>query len=238
VRNKQFGKLYGIGVGPGDPSMLTLKALDVLRSVDIIFEAVGKNSPHSISARIVDTISDISAEKKRLIFSMSRSHKERRKMWKANAEVVAESLRSNKNVAFITIGDPLIYSTFTYLMQEVIALIPDIKIETVPGITSFQYTAAKLNKALVEDEETLLLIPAWKEHSIDKELAKSADTVVCLKSYKSRNSIIDALQQSGKNTIIYAEKVGMDEEIITQDIEEIKSRSNKYISHIIGKNKK
>ena len=231
----KVGVFYGIGVGPGDPSMLTLKAVEVLKSVDIIFEAVGKNSTKSISATIISNIDGIKAPKEELMFSMSRSHIEREKMWNINAEKVSKVLKRGLNVAFVTIGDPLIYSTYTYLLKRVVSIIPNLDVVTIPGITSFQYSASKLNMPIVEDEESLLLIPAWRDDSVSVDLAKEVDTVVCLKSYRSRNSVINSLISSGNKHILYAERVGMDDEFISSDISDVLNREVTYLSHLIGK---
>ncbi len=233
----KYGKFIGVGVGPGDPSMLTLKAVDVLKKVDYIFEAVGKNSKESISSKIVSAIEGITAIKIPLVFSMSRSHSQRKEAWVKNALLVCDKLKDGKDVAFVTIGDPLIYSTYTYLMKEVLNIIADIKVETIPGITSFQYSASRKNMPIVEDEETLMLLPAWKEEIVNLDLVKKADTVVCLKTYRTRNAIIDILQNSGKNNLLYAQRVGLEDEKISNSLDEIKKTSVEYLSHLIGRKK-
>ncbi len=113
-------------------------------------------------------------------------------------------------------------------------LIPDLPVETVPGITSFQYSAAKTNTPLVEDLDSFLLLPTWDEERVDFELVKKVNRVVCLKSYRSRDTIIESLQEAGKEITLYAEKVGLPEETILSDVDEIKQRDKQYLSHLIA----
>ncbi len=235
---KCMGKLYGVGVGPGDPSMLTLKAVEVLQSVDVIFQAIGKNSSESISASVVNAVPQCNALREDLVFSMSRSLEERALMWQKNGKRVIQELEKGKNVAFVTIGDPLIYSTYTYLLAEVKKMLPQLSVETIPGITSFQYSASKVNQPLVEDLESFLVLPTWNEEALDHELIKKADRIVCLKSYHSRDAIIDSLEEHNKEIMLYAEKVGLPEEAILSDSNAIKKREKQYLSHIIAKAKK
>ncbi len=241
MKNK-IGIFYGVGVGPGDPELLTLKAVKVLQSVDVIFEATGKNSKSCISANIANTIQS-NAEKVRLIFSMSLDKKERSDCHRDIAETVAKSILEGKNCAFITIGDPLIYSTYIYLMREVRKIVEDenragdIEIKTVPGITSYQAAAAKLNYPLVEDQEKLCVIPAFDEESLDAiNLPKMADTLVCLKTYKTKDKIIDFLSENGySDDGIFAAKVGHEDEVLVEGLSKAKSEDKQYLSLIIAK---
>lgn len=233
MKSNRLGTFYGVGVGPGDPSMLTLKAVDVLKKVDIIFQAVGERSKESVSARIIDSIDGCCNNRKDLVFSMAKKTNDRKEMWVKNAKEVAFELKSGKSVAFVTIGDPLIYSTFIYLMREVKKIIPDINVETIPGITSFQYSASRVNMPLVEDKEIFSIVPSWDEENVDMTLVEHSDTVVFLKSYRTKNELLSQLQKRGMKSGIYAERVGLEDEKIISCFDSAQKLSNEYLSHII-----
>jgi len=152
----KLGTMYGVGVGPGDPGLLTLRAVEVLCRVQVVFAATGAHSQDCISGSVVDAVPGCQAERVTLVFSMAREMEDRRQAWSENAEKVADVLRQGKDCAFATIGDPLIYSTYTYLLRQVRELLPEVKVETIPGITSFQTVAARNNLPLVEREDVKL----------------------------------------------------------------------------------
>lgn len=233
MSDNSIGTFYGVGVGPGDPSMLTLKAVEILKSVDIIFQAVGERSKESVSAKIISSIDGCCKERKDLVFSMARKTVDRKDAWISNAKEVAAELKLGKSVAFVTIGDPLIYSTFIYLMREVEKLIPDINIETIPGITSFQYSASRKNMPLVEDKEIFSIVPSWDEDNVDMTLVDHSDTVVFLKSYRTKNELLSQLKKRGMKSGIYAERVGLEDEKIIGCFDSAQKLSNEYLSHII-----
>jgi precorrin-2/cobalt-factor-2 C20-methyltransferase len=122
-----LGRLYGIGLGPGDPALLTLRALELLKSCARVFEVGSGNGADSVSGSILDGAGIEKAKRVPLEFSMAREKAAWQAKIDANAAVVAESLRLGEDCAFASIGDPLIYSTFSYLMKAVLALLPSLK---------------------------------------------------------------------------------------------------------------
>lgn len=230
-----IGKFYGIGVGPGDPELLTLKAVKALQEADIIFEVIGPNSKTSVSGGILNSL-DLPAERHPLTFSMATDYETRHQAIEKNAQIVAESLQQGKTCAFATIGDPMVYSTYIYLRNELLTLIPELDVKTIPGVTSFQAVAAKAEIPLVEDCEKLCVIPAFSEDNIDDYQIETADTIVFLKSYRTRNKIIDFLNSKNmKYSAIYAARIGLDGEIICRDIAEISALPDEYLSMLIVK---
>ena len=231
----KIGKFYGVGVGPGDPELLTVKAVKVLKSAAVIFDVIGPNSKNSISGAILDSL-ELSAERCALIFSMARDNQTRQRTIAANAQIVEARLREGKTCVFATIGDPFIYSTYIYLRNELLNLIPELAVETVPGITSFQAAAVKADIPLVEDCERLCVIPAFSEDNINEFPIESADTLVFLKSYRTRNKIIHYLKSENiKFSAIYAARIGLEGELISKNLEEITALPDEYLSMLIVK---
>ena len=155
------GKLYGIGVGPGDTELLTLKAARILKSVPVVFTPKSSKEKESIALSIVKPVLEEREDYKRLmlvtpIFPMIEDKDELEKIWNSASEMIAQYLDSGRDVAFITLGDPSVFSTYAYVQKK---LIENYEIETVPGITSFTACAAARNKALVEQNESLTIVP-------------------------------------------------------------------------------
>ena len=146
------GKLIGIGVGPGDTELLTLKAAKILKSVPVIFSPKSSKEKESIALSIIRPIIDERNDSKKLmlvepIFPMIEDEKELERCWTSASEMIAQYLDSGRDVAFITLGDPSIFSTYSYVQKK---LKDSYEIETIPGITSFTACAAARNEALVE----------------------------------------------------------------------------------------
>lgn len=233
------GKLYGVGIGPGDPGLLTLRARDVLCSVDVVFNVAGPRSRRSISGGVVDAVEGCTARRRELIFSMAAEQSERETAWSENACLVIGEIELGNDVAFVTLGDPLIYSTFGYLRKEVLARLPQSRIEVIPGITSFQAAAALTGDALVEDREILTVIPSWDGVAPNEESLAGADTAVLLKTYKHRNRTLDLLTRSGsQRDIVYASRVGLDGQLLERNPDRVAELPPQYLSLLIAKRRK
>ena len=166
-------KLIGVGVGPGDPELITVKAVRVLREADTVFVPVmaSPDGPAAAPGRAEATIrAHIGPEKIRPVpFALNDAGgvtERRASAWRAAAGEVARALEAGaETVAFGTIGDPNVYSTFSYLAQTVRDMVRDVHIDTVPGITAMQDLAARsatvtgTATALAEGDEPLVLLP-------------------------------------------------------------------------------
>ncbi len=232
----KLGKLYGVGVGPGDPKLLTLRTVEVLRDVDVIFSVVGVNTKNSISGGLVDSVSGCTGERVPLMFSMAKKMSDREVCWQENADLIIEKLKQGKSCAFVTIGDPLLFSTYTYVLRKITAKLKKLTVETVPGITSFQAVAASQNKAMVEDKQILAVVPAWTSEVVTDQILEAADTAVFLKTYQHKDAILESLKRNNMDAdIVYAERMGLSEQMITDDISEIQARDNEYLSLMIAR---
>lgn len=180
------GKLIGIGVGPGDIELLTLKAAKVLESIPVIFSPKSAKEKESIALSIVKPLLEKRDDYKKVmivepIFPMIENKNELEKIWNSAADLVSQYLNTGRDVAFITLGDPSIFSTYSYLQKR---LVDDYEVETIPGITSFTACAAARNEALVEQNDILTVVP-----KIDKRISnviEYSDSIVLMKA--SRNS--------------------------------------------------
>jgi len=198
------GKLIGIGVGPGDTELLTLKAARVLKSVPVVFSPKSSKEKESIALSIVRPVLEERKDYKRLmlvepIFPMIEDKDELEKIWSNAAEMIAQYLDSGRDVAFITLGDTSIFSTYSYVQKK---LFGRYEIETIPGITSFTACAAARNKALVEQNDILTIVP-----KIDDRLEKVieySDSVVLMKASRNTSDLEATIEAKNRPKEIYS----------------------------------
>ena len=200
----QKGKLIVIGVGPGDTELLTLKAAKVLKSVPVVFSPKSSKEKESIALSIVRPILEERKDYKRLmrvepIFPMIEDKEELEKIWTSASELIAQYLDSGRDVAFITLGDPSIFSTYSYVQKK---LIDRYEIETIPGITSFTACAAAKNKALVEQNDILTIVPKIDDRL--EEVLEYSDSVVLMKASRNTSQLESAIEEKNRPKEIYS----------------------------------
>jgi precorrin-2/cobalt-factor-2 C20-methyltransferase len=218
--SSQPGTLYGIGVGPGDADLLTLRAVSALRAADTVIAAASPRNDRSLALDIAAPYLPSHARTLRLDFPMTCDDDALDAAWEANAQTVAAILRKGKNVAFLTLGDSLIYSTFGYLMQTLARLFPDLPVEAIPGITSFQAAAAKTRTVLCQGGENLLIISGINNLERLGQALDAADNAVILKAYKNMETIHSALAERNLHRqAILVSRLGLAGEKITQGLD-------------------
>lgn len=203
------GRLYGVGVGPGDPELLTLKGMRVLQEADVISAPVSEPHGGSMALGIVEKKGLLRGkEVLRLVFPMTRDKEVLRKSRRDAAERIMRELEKGRDVAFVTLGDPGLYSTFTYLVEE---LGEKIDIKTVPGVTSISACLAASNESLARGTEGTAILPASEAEGRLGELLEDFDSVVLLKAKRVKD-IIEELRELGAlgNALVFA-KCGSDD---------------------------
>ena len=201
---KEKGKLIGIGVGPGDTELLTLKAARILETVPVIFSPKSSKEKESIALSIVRPILEKRSDYKRLmivapIFPMIEDKDELEKVWTSASEMIAQYLDSGRDVAFITLGDSSIFSTYSNVKKK---LIGKYEIETVPGITSFTACAAAKNEALVEQNEILTIVPKIDDRL--KNVLDTSDSIVLMKASRNTTELEATIEEKNRPKEIYS----------------------------------
>ncbi len=193
----RLGRLYGVGVGPGDPDLITLKALKVIQRVPHLFVAASSKNHYSLALDIVRPHLPKDREIRRLSFPMTYDQKTLKEAWGQNAREVYAALREGEAV-FLTLGDPTLYSTFGYLIRALLQLAPDLDYEVIPAVSAAQAAAARLKISLAEGEDKLLLASAAQGGEVVRRLAAQVDTLVLYKVYRKAPDILKALEEYGR----------------------------------------
>ncbi|MDH3695878.1 MAG: precorrin-2 C(20)-methyltransferase [Nitrosopumilus sp.] len=212
-------ELIGIGVGPGDPDLLTVKAVKAIHSADIIMCPASKEDRPSIALSVVSPLIDKSKNQEivKLIFPMTKDKDVLKETWKKNAKIMAEKVLLGKNVVYLTVGDPYLYSTWIYMHKDLTENYPEMKISVIPGIVSMFTFASKVGVSIAEGAEKVAIIPSCYDLSSVKEIAKNSETMIFLKDGRYFDQVIDVLKESGfPDDSIFAigQDLGTDHEII------------------------
>lgn len=226
------GILYGVGVGPGDPELMTLKAVRMIQENEVI-AVPGADVRETVAYQIaVQAVPEL-AEKELLPIYMPMTHDKAvmEENHQKGAATMEAYLKQGKNVVFLTLGDPTVYSTYLYVHKRI--LDKGYEAEIVSGITSFCAVAARLNMGLVEMAEPLHVIPAtYKAEEMDEILALPG-TKVLMKTGKKMKEVKESIQRSNQKAVMI-ENCGMPEEKIYKSAEEIPESAG-YYSLIIVK---
>lgn len=231
------GTLYGIGVGPGDPELITLKALKVLQRVPHIFASCSSKNSYSLALNIVRCHLN-GAGIEHLPFPMTRDPQVLQEAWEKNAARVLEVLDAGSDAAFVTLGDPLTYSTFGYLLKTLKRLQPGVRVVTIPGITSYSAAAALTHTPLTEGEESFSLVSGAQGAARLREVADKSDNIVMLKTYRNFGEIYRTLEELDLlDRAVCISRCGLDGETVVENLRDLKEESMPYLSMIIIKKK-
>jgi precorrin-2/cobalt-factor-2 C20-methyltransferase len=228
------GIFYGIGVGPGDPELLTMKAVQAIKEVDIIIAPKTEKKDGSVALSIASQYLKKDVEIIYQVFPMVVKFEESTDAWEANKKEILELVRSGKKVAFLTLGDPMFYSTYIYVYR--LLEHEGIDIETIPGVPAFCAIGSKLGYPLVEGNDILSIVPATADkEKIEKVMAVS-DNVVLMKVYKNFGEMVDLLTENemSKNSVMVS-RCGLPDEEKIYDIEAEKDKKVNYLSTILAR---
>jgi len=232
------GKLYGVGLGPGDPELLTLKAKKILTKVDVIFVPKASEKKDSLARYILERALSKELRLEQLLFPMTRNKKIIRESWDKAAKKVIKVVDQGKQVAFVTIGDPFIYSTYSYLLKCVKSKRPEILIETVPGISAINLAASLMEVPLVEGNENLVVLPLPEDLDRLKEIFCKFDTTVLMKIGRRLKPLITFLKKMGlENSAFFVSRAGCPKQYIAKGVSYLSEEASGYLSILIVKNK-
>ena len=233
-RFRRTGIFYGIGVGPGDPELLTMKAIHAMEQVDVVIAPKTEKKEGSVAFSIAEPYLKKDVEIVYQVFPMVRNFSESPEAWVQNKEEILSLLRQGKSVAFLTLGDPMFYSTYIYvyrlLEQE------NVRIETIPGVPAFAAIGSRLGYPIVEGNDILSIIPATATREKMEKALEVSDNVVLMKVYHNFPEIVELLEQNhmAKHAIMVS-RCGLDDERRIDDIGAHKEEEVNYLSTILAR---
>lgn len=228
------GIFYGIGVGPGDPELLTLKAVNVIKNSNVIVAPKTEKNSDSLALNIVKPYLRADVEIVYQTFLMVRDFQKMPSRFEDNVQEILSYLREDKNVGFLTLGDPMFFSTYIYIFQRLKNC--GAEIETVAGVPAFLAIAAKIGYPLAYGNDILSIIPATAENEKISAALKTSDAAVLMKVYKNFGEIAEILSAENltENAALVS-RCGLDDEKISNDINSCKNENLNYLSTILAR---
>ncbi len=230
-----MGCLYGIGVGPGDPELLTLKALKALRKVPVLCVPQAANQRDSYALNIVKGYVRPEQEILRLPFPTDDAQGAAQ-VWREASVIVVDRLKQGQDVAFLTEGDPMLFSTFSYVLAGVRELCPEAPVIIIPGVSSVMAAAASSEVPLATHGQRLAILPAAYGLDDLSEATSNFDTVVLMKVSPNIVKTLTSLEElglTGQST--YVRRVTTDREKVIKDLTEMTDDDLDYFSLMIVK---
>lgn len=230
------GIFYGIGVGPGDPELLTVKAINIMKEVDIIIAPKTEKKDGSVALSIARPYLKKDIKIVYQVFPMVVKFEESTEAWEANKNEILALLKAGKKIAFLTLGDPMFYSTYIYVYR--LLEHEGFPIETIPGIPAFCAIGSKLGYPLVEGNDILSVIPATADPEKIKKVMAVTDNVVLMKVYKNFSSIVDTLVENEMiDNAVMLSRCGLPDEVRINDLVGEKNKKVNYLSTILARRK-
>ena len=237
---KTYGKLIGASLGPGDPELITRRSWAVLQSGARWLYPVKKAEETSYALSIVERGGlPVPADAEELVFPMTRDAAILLKAWANAAKRTVELLAEGRDLVFLVEGDASTFATFGHLARVVRELVPEIEVETIPGVSSFAAAAASSGVSLAEEDETLAIIPAAYGVAVIDHMLDEFDTLVLLKVKPMLDEVLELLTQRGLlATTCFIEKVGSPDERIVRDVASLQGEKVNYLSLMLVQNPK
>ena len=237
---KTYGKLIGASLGPGDPELITRRSWAILQSDARWLYPVKKAEETSYALSIVERGGlPVPADAEELVFPMTRDAAILLKAWTNAAKRTVDLLAEGRDLVFLVEGDASTFATFGHLARVVRELVPEIEVETIPGVSSFAAAAASAGVPLAEEDETLAIIPAAYGVAVIDHMLDEFDTLVLLKVKPMLDEVLELLTQRGLlATTCFIEKVGSPDERIVRDVASLQGEKVNYLSLMLVQNPK
>ena len=240
--------LTAVGLGPGDPELVTIKGLRAIEAASVIFVPRSRDGDASLALRIARPWLDPARQQiVELGLPMTRDPDLLAPAWRAAADRIADELQAvgcgaghKARGAYLLLGDPLLYGTFIYLWGELAARYPQVAVTIIPGVTSFAAAAARAGIPLGTTNERVSIVPAsYETNAVQlRRLLSDADTVILMKVGRVLPQVLAALAElSLLDAAIYVERVGMPEELIVRDLRTLHGQQRPYLSLLIVRRK-
>jgi len=231
----RIGRLYGVGVGPGDPELLTLRAYHLLSQVPVIFVPLKDKQSKSYARSIIaNLIKKPEGKVIGLVLPMLRDRVQLTDYWHKATESIWQYLRRGEDCAFVNVGDPLLYGTFIHILETLQKSHPEIEVEVIPGISSINAAAARTIVPLASDDEHIAIISGNSEDKVIREALENFDTVVFMKVSTVFDKLLSILEELNLiEKCVYIRRCTTQDEEIIWDINKLKGEKVDYFSLLI-----
>ena len=217
------GIFYGIGVGPGDPELITMKGARVLARCWDVFVPKARMEGDSTALAIAGHYLSADSRVHELLFPMTSDQDELARCWEEAANRIAEVLERGDDACFLTLGDPLLYSTYIYLLRALRRQVPDIVVMTVPGITSFSAAAALTEFPVGEAREPITIVPTADDLEAVRQALRGSGTLILMKIGKRLGRVLDLLEEAGlMDQAVFVSHAGQDRQHIECNLHQLK----------------
>jgi precorrin-2/cobalt-factor-2 C20-methyltransferase len=230
------GTLYGIGIGPGDPELITLKAARLISASRFLFVPKARTAAESVALAIARPLVGTETQIEELVFPMTADRDELAHKWDEAAGRVAEVLTAGNDVCFLTLGDPLLYSTYIYLLRALRRRMPGLKAITVPGIMAFGAVAAAAEFPIGEGRESVTIVPAADDLADVRRALAQGGTVVLMKIGRHLPEVLALLEEKSLlERSVFVSHVGMENQRIETNLHHLKAEGPEagYLSIIL-----
>ena len=225
------GKFYGVGVGPGDPELMTVKAVNAIKNADVIIAPKTEKKEGSVALTIAQPYIE-GAEIVFQTFPMVKNFDESKEIFLQNTNQILEFLREGKDVAFLTLGDPMFFSTYIYIFN----LLKDsgANITTIAGVPAFLAIASHIGKPAAYGNDIITVIPATAPKDKIIDALKVSDSAVLMKVYKNFSEVVELLDDTNMlDSALLISRYGLDDEKIFDNLREHKADKLNYLSTIL-----
>jgi precorrin-2/cobalt-factor-2 C20-methyltransferase len=231
-----MGVFYGIGIGPGDPDLITIKAAGILSRCRTVFVPKTGEAENSLALAIAGKHLHHRADIHELVFPMTRDREKLRRSWSDNAQEVAAVLEQGRDAAFLTLGDSLLYSTYIYLVRALRRLQPRAEVVTIPGITAFSAAAAQTHFPVGTGKQPVTIVPASDDLDELRRILDRKGTKVLMKIGRRLDAVLEVLALTGdlKRSVLVS-RAGMENQRIETDLKALRGRNSPvgYLSIIL-----
>jgi precorrin-2/cobalt-factor-2 C20-methyltransferase len=231
----KLGTFYGVGVGPGPAGSISVAALDALRDADVIFHPRARSVQHSVAKQCLSGLDLPEDRFREIIYSMDPDRVQMGEHYAKLAEEIAVELRMGKNVAYLTIGDALTYSTYNYTIGALLAILPGLSHQTFPGITSYAAIASCFDWPLGQGKERTLILPCPDSMDDLRKDIETHDVVVLMKIGHRFSRVLELLRSMDiSQHCVFGSRIGLSGEYLSDDLNRLnQAESLGYLSTML-----
>ncbi len=233
-----LGTLYGVGIGPGDPDLITVKGVEVLSRCPHVFVPKATHTAPSKALGIIRKHLNPAAEIHEVIFPMVTDQELLEARWQETAKAIGKVLTNGEDICFPTLGDALLYSTYIYLVRALRAVLPEARVITIPGITAFSAAAALTGFPIGEGKQPVIIIPTADDLTDLRQALRTQGTVIIMKIGKRLDAVLDLLEQyHALDSGVFISHAGMYNEHLETDLRKLRGCDQRtgYLSIILTK---